>query len=99
MEVPTGRSVFKAQKLVKIELQHAGGIVLGIQIRGDFFMHPEENLEKLEAQLYQCPLEEPALQARIAMFLRTTQVFGFDEKSLTEAILMAAKPENQVRDL
>lgn len=89
----SGASVFKAEKLLKIRLQYAADAVASTEIRGDFFMHPEENLEKLEKALDGCRLERTALEARIAMFLRTTQVFGFDEKSLAHAVLMAAGKE------
>ena len=89
-EVQSGKSVFKAQKLLKVALDYAGDAVVSVKIRGDFFMHPDENLEKLEQQLRGALLERTALEERIRMFLRTTQVFGFDEKSLAEAVLMAA---------
>ena len=90
MGLNVGRSVLKAQKLLKITLQYSDERVQSVQVRGDFFMHPEENLELLEKKLEGCPLEREELEARANEFLQTAQVFGFDQKSLAEAILQAA---------
>ncbi|MBU1197275.1 aminomethyl-transferring glycine dehydrogenase subunit GcvPB [Candidatus Micrarchaeota archaeon] len=88
--IQTGSSIHKAQKLVKIRLEYENNSIRKIMIRGDFFMHPEDQLENLEASLNGTALDAEALEARIRSFLETVQVFGFDEKSLTVAILKAA---------
>ncbi len=88
--MPEGKSVLKAQKLLKITLHYADDRIHALQIRGDFFMHPEEDLEKLEKKMAGSVLERGELEQRAKEFLQTTQVFGFDEKSLAEAILQAS---------
>jgi hypothetical protein len=57
-----GRGEFKAPKgVIKVELEQAEGKVARIKISGDFFLYPEEALERLEAALVGKPLEHGAL--------------------------------------
>jgi len=56
-------------------------------ITGDFFVYPEEGLDKLEANLVGTKLERYAVRQKIWQWLQGSQVFGFDSDSLTEAII------------
>ncbi len=58
-----------------------------IRITGDFFVYPEESLDKLEASLIGTKLEEYAVRQKVQQWLRGSQVFGFDSESLTKAIM------------
>ncbi|MEK7524443.1 MAG: lipoate protein ligase C-terminal domain-containing protein [Patescibacteria group bacterium] len=79
-------------KLLKISLEDHDGKIDSIKITGDFFMYPEEHIEKLEASLKGCELLVPALEARLKDFLEKTPTsfFGLDNASLVSTILSAA---------
>jgi lipoate-protein ligase A len=78
-------------KLLKIFLEDDGGKIRNVKITGDFFLYPEENIEKLEAHLAGCELSKEALAANIEGFLRSTPTnfFGLDSESLVATILSA----------
>lgn len=78
-------------KLLKIFLEDAGGKISSIKITGDFFMHPEENIEKLEHALAGAELNEKNLTEKINEFLASnpTTFFGLDIASLVSTILTA----------
>ena len=78
-------------KLLKIFLEDAGGKIVSIKITGDFFLHPEENIEKMEKALVGAQLSREILTAKIEEFLKTspTQFFGLDTESLVKTILSA----------
>lgn len=78
-------------KLLKVFLEDAGGKIMSVKITGDFFMHPEENIEDLERALIGCELKTEVLSAKIADFLnkKPTTFFGLDTESLIKTILSA----------
>lgn len=79
-------------KLLKIFLDDANGKINDIKITGDFFVHPEENIEQLERSLKNTPLEKEKLSHCINEFLKTnpTAFFGLDTESLVTTILNAS---------
>lgn len=81
----------KLEKLVRIRLDYSSqsNTIISIKITGDFFMHPEDALESLEAGLQGAKLNRGILQQRISSALDGAQCFGFDEESLAGAILDA----------
>lgn len=78
-------------KLLKIFLEDDGGKIVSIKITGDFFMHPEENIEDLERALKDCELKTEILSAKLKDFLnkKPTIFFGLDSESLVKTILSA----------
>lgn len=78
-------------KLLKIFLEDTSGKIGSIKITGDFFLYPEENVEKLEATLIGCDLDKEKLTAKINEFLAMTPTtfFGLDAESLVITILSA----------
>ena len=82
-------NVYKSHKLIRIMLEYdeTENTILCITIAGDFFLYPEEALETLEAGLIGTKLEKETLKQEIDMCLKNSEVYGFDSKSLTEAIL------------
>lgn len=78
-------------KLLKIFLEDADGKIVSIKITGDFFMHPEENIEDLERALVGAQLDEKNLNEKINEFLNLnpTTFFGLDTESLVKTILSA----------
>lgn len=78
-------------KLLKIFLEDADGQIVSIKITGDFFAHPEENIEKLEAALVGVAVSKEDLVQKITEFKEKTGTvfFGFDAESLATTILSA----------
>ena len=83
------RNVYKSQKLIRIMLEYdeTENTINRITIAGDFFVYPEEALERLEADLIGIKLEKETLKQKIDNFLKNSEVYGFDSTSLTYAIL------------
>lgn len=48
----------KGGKLLRLSLEAEGGVVKAIGVRGDFFAHPEELFDELEAGLVGCRVDE-----------------------------------------
>ncbi len=80
-------------KLLRVRLTTAPGAprrIAAITLTGDFFMHPEEAIEDLEAQLTGAPLEPEALRARVeAFYERDVQVIGAGIDDVVHVILAA----------
>jgi len=84
----TAKSISKPGKLVKIELAYIqkSMIIKKIKITGDFFLHPEETIEKLEESLVGVKLEKKYLKNKIESVLKNSEFYGFDVNSLSNAI-------------
>lgn len=78
---------FKAKKLVRLSIEHNEGKLRKIRITGDFFLYPEESIEDLEKTLRGRKLQKKELRAVIKEFLDGKTSLGFDEDSLSDAIL------------
>lgn len=78
-------------KLLKIFLEETNGKIDSLQITGDFFVYPEENIEKLEKFLISTPLSQEVLREKINEFIKNTGTtfFGIDMESLLFTILHA----------
>ncbi|MEK7633536.1 MAG: lipoate protein ligase C-terminal domain-containing protein [Patescibacteria group bacterium] len=87
------KSVYKIPegKLVKVELETEKGKIKKIKITGDFFMHPEEMIEKLEENLVGCEMNQEVLKKHLDNFWKSYHIdcFGINSSGLAEAILMA----------
>jgi hypothetical protein len=70
-----------------LEYDETENTINSITISGDFFLYPEEALETLEARLIGTKLERDTLKQEIDMYLKNSEVYGFDSTSLTEAVL------------
>jgi lipoate-protein ligase A len=65
--------------------------IKSITLTGDFFMHPEDAVEELEARLTGAPLEREALRARVQAFYESgVQVIGAGVDDIVHVILSAA---------
>jgi len=75
--------------MLKISLKEESGLIKRIHIAGDFFMHPEETIEKLENFLEGVVLKEESLEAAFAGFLlaEEVQIYGFEAEDLVQSIL------------
>lgn len=78
-------------KLLKIFLEENDGAIVSIKITGDFFLYPEENIEKLEKALTRAQKTSDTLARVIDIFFTTTPttLFGVDKESLVTTIMNA----------
>ncbi|MBI3842565.1 MAG: lipoate--protein ligase family protein [Thaumarchaeota archaeon] len=78
----------KSQKLIKVSLEYddLNNTIHSIKISGDFFLYPEESIDKLEKNLIGIRLEKNSIKQIIQQCLQNSEIFGFDSESMTEAI-------------
>lgn len=83
-----GYNVLKSQKLIKVSLEYdeLNNTIHSITISGDFFLYPEEYIDKLETSLIGTKLEKNSIKQKIQQCLQNSEIFGFDSESMTEAI-------------
>ena len=76
-------------KMVRIEMDYDEKIV-SISISGDFFMHPEDGITKIEQALVGVELKEEVVFDAIIKIAEKEKIefFGLDASSLTRAILI-----------
>jgi lipoate---protein ligase len=86
-----GESVIKKEggKLIRAFVSFQGDRIDAVRLGGDFFMHPEDAIEKLELSLLGASKEE--VRERVASALDGVRVYGVDANSLSEAVLEAMK--------
>ena len=79
----------KLGKMVKIKLAYKkeSQLIHSIKITGDFFIHPEEVIEKLEQELVGIKLEKEDLKNKIQLVLKNSEYFGFEIDSLVDVML------------
>ncbi len=87
------KSISKLDKLIKIELTyHQKSMeIKSIKITGDFFLHPEETIEKLEESLVGVKLKKESIKNKIEAILKNSEFYGFDVDSLSNAIVDCVK--------
>lgn len=80
-----------AGKLIKVQLDFdpALNTIRSVKIMGDFFVYPEEALEKIEQQLSGCVLAKEALSRTIMECIakNAIEVYGMTPEYLADAIL------------
>jgi lipoate-protein ligase A len=88
-DIITATNIAKLGKIVKIKLDYSkkSQLIHSIKITGDFFLHPEEAIERLEQGLRGIKLEKEDLKNKIQIILDDTEFFGFDIESLAETII------------
>jgi lipoate-protein ligase A len=88
-----GTAEFKVQdgKLVEAKVKIVEGKIRDIQITGDFYMHPEEEIEELEKSLLGTPLEN--INDKIHRFFKEKNItlVGVKPEDFAKVILMAAQ--------
>lgn len=82
-------NIHRSKKLIKVSLQYDENnkIINSITITGDFFLYPEESLDKLEVGLIGIKLEKDTIKQTIEKYLSGSEAFGFNSDSMTDAIL------------
>ncbi|MBN1502728.1 hypothetical protein JW930_04230 [Candidatus Woesearchaeota archaeon] len=76
-------------KLLKIFLESSDNKIKSIKITGDFFIYPEESIDKLETELTSIEIDEWTIKKRINNFVKKNNIrfFGITTEAITEAIL------------
>jgi lipoate-protein ligase A len=71
-------------KLVCVEVIASGGTIGSLRITGDFFLHPEEAISKLESALADEPLSigEAEAESKLNAALGNAQLIGVSCKDL-----------------
>lgn len=85
---------FKAPKgVIKVELLLSGDVISRISLSGDFFIYPEEALERLESSLTGVKVDLDNLMAAVKKFYQDTgaQTPLLTPEHWVEAILRAAR--------
>ena len=73
-------------KMIRINLSYTDKIE-HIKITGDFFLHPEENIEKLEDELIGANKKE--IHEILRKFFKNVESIGADIEDFYEAIISA----------
>lgn len=85
---------FKLEKLVCIELESEKNIIKSVKITGDFFLHPEEKIDSIEAGLVGVQLEKEKIKKKLELLLSGCEFYGFDIESISEAIIQCREENN-----
>lgn len=78
-------------KLVKAKVRVEAGKVAEIVILGDFFMHPEETLQKIEDAIRGTPANETSIERLISKKLTESDaiIIGATAKDIAKTIMLA----------
>jgi lipoate---protein ligase len=77
-------------KLLRISADIENGIIRDIKITGDFFMHPEDAIERLEATLKGTKVDE-LLKAKIERAIAGATIVGASPSDFVRAIKMCSE--------
>lgn len=82
-------------KLVKVKLKIACERITEVSILGDFFLHPEETLLKIEQSLVGSPIEETEIESTITQILEGSEasLIGATVADIAKTIMMAGTSE------
>lgn len=76
-------------KLLRVEVEFEGGVVLRAKVAGDFFAHPESDFEAAEAELSRVPVDRLA-EAALGAFSRPGLVlYGASASDIAETLRRA----------
>jgi len=88
-----GKSIYKIPegKLLKIFLEFEENKINKVKITGDFFLHPEEGVEKIENNLKGIEIKKEIIIEKVneAVSSESIELFGITAEGITQGILMA----------
>ncbi|MHA2140052.1 MAG: lipoate protein ligase C-terminal domain-containing protein [Candidatus Thorarchaeota archaeon] len=78
-------------KLIKIKVESKDNSIQAITLLGDFFLHPEHVLEKIEESLFGVQLSEEIISMKIKTVLDISKatLIGANAKDFAQAIIAA----------
>ena len=82
MKVPNG-------KLLKVTVEFVDDVIEKVQIKGDFFIHPEESIDELETTLKGVDYTLTNVSKLVSSFFGQSELtaFGITPMAVTEAIM------------
>jgi Zn ribbon nucleic-acid-binding protein len=82
--------IYKAGKLIKIDVESKENKISKLRIYGDFFLHPEDSIEIIENVLIGCRYDRCAIKKTIDTVMKKNNIqsVGIDSDSLSEAITL-----------
>ena len=83
---------YKAAKgLIKVKVKVSSGIIMKIQIAGDFFMYPEDMLWDLERSLLGTEISHHEILSKVGVFYDKNDILspGVTPEDIAEAIIRA----------
>jgi len=90
-----GRAEYKVPggKLIRARVEVEGGRISGIRITGDFFLHPETDLEALERRLLGVEVAPESVREAISTFFeeRGTIPLGVSPEDFVKVVLEALR--------
>ena len=92
-----GKAEYKVEggKLVKVQLSKKDRRIQNVKITGDFFLHPEVLIERLEKALSGQYLDEKNIASFIAILLRKEKatLLGASPEDFARCIMMAGEQD------
>jgi hypothetical protein len=76
-------------KLLKVSVEHEGGRIVWVNVTGDFFMHPEDAVERLEERLKGARVDD--VEGIVRDSMRDVGLYGVDVDSIVKSIMEAVK--------
>ncbi len=80
LKVPKG-------KLIRTKVEYESQTIISVHVTGDFFLHPEDTIHRLEEGLRGAQSKEVA--QRVQQALEGARLYGADVSSITDAVLGA----------
>ena len=86
-----GKAVLKVAggKMLRAEVEHEEGILKAVKLSGDFFIHPEEAISAIEADLQGATVEQAADRVDETARALRAELVGFSAKDVQQVIEMA----------
>ena len=84
-------------KLLRVEVEIEGGILLAVKVRGDFFAHPEELFEAAESALSGQELLRLREAAFRAFSREGLRLYGATAEAIADTIFLACGGEDALQ--
>ncbi len=83
------------EKLLRVRFAEEEGRIVNIAISGDFFMHPEDGIERLQDMLAGLPPDEKIIAENLKIFISgsTIELVGISAESIARVIATAQAME------
>ena len=80
---------------MKIKLETSSGMISDVKILGDFFLHPEETIQRIEELLLGSTADETSIENKVAQALTESDatLIGATAADIAKTIMMAWKGE------
>jgi len=80
-------------KLLKVKIEHNDNKIKSIKITGDFFIYPEEAIDKIEKELIDIKLERIIVFEKLNEIVNNDNIefIGLNIDGLTDGIMMCLK--------